>query len=395
MKLLMVCQLYYPENCVIYKFAERLVTLGHEVEVLTGKPNYGFDHLLPEYKHIKKEVINGVIVHRVNLFARKKSRLSIILNYLSFWFNSKKWVRHCKKRYDAVYSLSLSPVTILAAGNLYKKKFHVPHIVHCVDLWPESTLVTHAIKKNSLAYKILYKWSRALYSHADHIFIGSSSYKDYFDKVLKLPTDNLSFLPQPSLIESSDAEPIKFKEGFHILYCGNLGIIQLIPLIPETMNLIKDKSIFFHIIGMGPMSEKLVELIKKYRLEENVIYHGPIPAKKAASYFKSADVLYVSLEGSGTVGKTIPNKLMMSMVFQKPILGVLEGDGKDVLEKAKGGVISKANPDSVKAAILYLASLSKEEKEALGLNNVAYYKEHFSTEKIVEELNDYLINKCR
>ncbi len=395
MKLLMVCQLYYPENCVIYKFAERLVTLGHDVEVLTGKPNYGFDHLLPEYKHIKKEIINGVVVHRVNLFPRKKNRLSIVFNYLSFWFNSKMWIRHCHTKYDAVYSLSLSPVTILAAGNLYKKKHHVPHIVHCVDLWPESTLVTHAIRKNSLAYMILYKWSRALYSHADHIFIGSPSYKDYFDKVLKLPTDNLSFLPQPSLIESSDAKPILFKEGFHILYCGNLGIIQLIPLIPQSMKLINDKSIYFHIIGMGPMSEKLIKLIKEYHLEDNVIYHGPIPAKYAASYFKSADALYVSLEGSGTVGKTIPNKLMMSMAFQKPILGVLQGDGKEVLEASKGGIIAEANPESIKDAILYLASLTKQEKETLGLNNAIYYRKHFSTEKIVDELNAYLINKCR
>ncbi len=395
MKLLMVCQLYYPENCIIYKFAERLATLGHEVDVLTGKPNYGFDHLLPEYKHIKKEIINGVTVNRVNLFARKKSRLSIIFNYLSFWYNSKKWVRRCKTKYDAVYSLSISPVTILAAGNLYKKKHGVPHLVHCVDLWPESTLVTHAIKKDSFAYKILYKWSRALYSHADHIFIGSPSYANYFDKVLKLPTDNLSFLPQPSLIEQIENEPIKFKKGFHILYCGNLGIIQLIPLIPESMKLIKDKSIYFHIIGMGPMSETLIKLIKEYHLEDNVIYHGPIPAKKAASYFKSADALYVSLEGSGTVGKTIPNKLMMSMVFQKPILGVLKGDGKEVLESAKGGVIAEPNSKSVKDAILYLASLSKEEKEAMGLNNSSYYKKHFSIDKIVNELNDYLVNKCR
>ena len=304
-------------------------------------------------------------------------------------------MRRCKTKYDAVYSLSISPVTILAAGNLYKKKHGVPHLVHCVDLWPESTLVTHAIKKDSFAYKILYKWSRALYSHADHIFIGSPSYANYFDKVLKLPTDNLSFLPQPSLIEQSEIEPIKFKDGFHILYCGNLGIIQLIPLIPESMKLIKDKSIYFHIIGMGPMSETLIKLIKEYQLEDNVIYHGPIPAKKAASYFKSADVLYVSLEGSGTVGKTIPNKLMMSMVFQKPILGVLKGDGKEVLESARGGIIAEPNPQSVKDAILYLASLSKEEKEAMGLNNSSYYKKHFSIDKIVNELNDYLVNKCR
>ena len=97
MKILVVCQFYYPENFVISKIAEKLVEKGHEVTVLTGKPNYGFDHILPEYKNVKSEIINGVNVERVDLIARRKSRFSIIQNYLSFWHNSKKWVRKCKK----------------------------------------------------------------------------------------------------------------------------------------------------------------------------------------------------------------------------------------------------------------------------------------------------------
>ena len=103
MKILIVCQFYYPENFVIYKFAEQFVKDGYEVHVLTGKPNYGYGYILPNYKNINEEVINGVNVHRVNLYPRKKGRLSIIRNYLSFWHLSKKWVRKCKMKFDYVY----------------------------------------------------------------------------------------------------------------------------------------------------------------------------------------------------------------------------------------------------------------------------------------------------
>jgi hypothetical protein len=131
MKLLIVCQFYYPENFTITKIAESLVSLGHDVSVLTGKPNYGFDHILEEYKNVKYEEINGVKVHRVNLIPRGKTRFSIIKNYLSFWWNSKKWIRNCKEKFDLVYSMSLSPVTILSAGNLYKKMHKVPMKKSC------------------------------------------------------------------------------------------------------------------------------------------------------------------------------------------------------------------------------------------------------------------------
>ena len=52
MKILVVCQFYYPENFVVTNIAEELVRKGHKVDVLTGKPNYGYGYILPEYKHI-------------------------------------------------------------------------------------------------------------------------------------------------------------------------------------------------------------------------------------------------------------------------------------------------------------------------------------------------------
>ena len=392
MKILVVCQYYYPENFIIYKVAEQFVKDGYEVHVLTGKPNYGYGEIIPEYRKIKDEVVNGVNVHHVNIHPRKKGRISVIRNYLSFWRNSKKWVRRCKMKFDCVYSMSLSPVTICSAGNLYAKKHNVKHIIHCLDLWPESVLVTNAVKKSSIVYKMLYKWSRSIYSKASQILVSSPSFVDYFKDVLNLPTDNISFVPQCALVEKSDLEPHQYGRGTHILYCGNLGTIQLIPLITEAMSKIERKDIFFHIIGMGPMSDKLAHDIKKRRLEVNVMYHGPIVASKAASYFKSADALYISLKGEGTVGKTIPSKLLMSMCFARPIIGVLSGDGRDVLLNSKGGIISEENADSIKDAILKIADMSDKEKDHMGDLNQKYYNEHFSLEKI-SSLIEEVFNK--
>ena len=378
MKILIVCQHYYPENFVIYKFAEQFVRDGYEVHVLTGKPNYGYGYILPAYKNISEEVINGVNVHRVNLKPRKKGRLSIISNYLSFWINSKKWVRKTKLKFDYVYSMSLSPVTICSAGNLYKKKHGVKHIIHCLDLWPESVLVTKAVRKNSFMYRILYHWSRSIYKNASKILVSSPSFKDYFANVLKLPTDNISYVPQSSLIEDTDIIPYEYGEGTHILYCGNLGLIQLIPLITAAMDKLRDQDIYFHVIGMGPMADFLVNDIRERRLEDKVIYHGPIIAKHAASYFKNADAIYVSLKGDGTVGKTIPSKLQMSMAFGRPIVGVLKGDGRTVIQESGGGFLAEENADSVKDALMAVHNITKKEKDRLGSLNYKYYQEHFS-----------------
>ena len=382
MKVLLICQYYYPENFVITNIAEQMVKDGLEVHVLTGKPNYGYGYILPAYKNINEEIINGVNVHRVNLYPRKKSRISIIRNYLSFWRHSKKWVSRTKEEFDYVYSMSLSPVTICSAGNLYARKHHKKHIIHCCDLWPESVLVTKAVKEKSLTYKILYKWSKAIYAKSDKILISSPSFSDYFANVLHLPTKNVTFVPQCSLIEKSDISAFNYGQGTHILYCGNLGLIQLIPLIVDAMDLLRDRDIYFHIIGMGPMTDYLINEIRERRLDDKIIYHGPIVAKLAAAYFKNADALYVSLRNEGTVGKTIPNKLMMSMAFARPIVGVIQGDGRDVLSESGGAFLAEENAESVKNALLAISNLSENEKARLGKLNKIYYDTHFSTETV-------------
>ena len=392
MKILIVCQFYYPENFVIYKIAETLKSFGHDVHVLTGKPNYGYGYILPEYKHVIDEEINGVKVHRVNLYPRKDSRISIIKNYLSFWKNSKKWVEKTKIKFDVVYSMSLSPVTILAAGNLYKKKYGVPHVCHCVDLWPESVLVTNAVKEGSLAYRILYHWSKKLYEGCDRILVGSPSFKDYFVNKLKMSGENIVYIPQPSLVDDSESiKPYSLGEGFNILYCGNLGRIQLVEMIPNAMKLVKNPDVRFHVIGMGPMTNEFLKRIADLKLANKVIYHGPLPAQKAAPYFKSADALFVSLKSEGVAGKTIPNKLIMSMAFSKPILGMLEGDGKDVLKKSGGAIFADQNEQSLAEAIQAISTVSSLTLKKLGALNRAYYEDNFELEKVVREIEKYLI----
>lgn len=393
MKILAVCQYYYPENVTITKICEQLVKMGHEVDVLTAKPNYGYGKILPEYKHVKQENINGVNVFRTKIIARKKSRLSIIFNYLSFWKNSKKWIRKCKKQYDVVYSMSLSPVTILAAGNLYKKMHNVPHVVHCVDLWPESTIITHAVKKNSLIYKILYKWSKKLYSDTDEIMIGSPSFKEYFIKELHINKFEFPFVPQPSLVEDfNNIDKYNFNNNsFNITYCGNLGLIQQIPEIIDLMNLLKDQNINLNVIGMGPLTSYLETAIKEKQMT-NVKYFGPMAAKKAAPYLLGSDALLVSLKNNGFVGKTIPNKLMMYLAASKPIIGYIDGDGKDVISSIKGNVASN-DLNTLANEIKKLSTLDKTTLNSVGKDNKIYYENNFSLKTISKQIENILFKK--
>ena len=395
MKILIVCQYYYPENFAITNIAEGFVKRGHDVTVLTGKPNYGYGYILPNYQNISFEQINKVKVHRVDVVARRKNKLSLIKNYLSFWKNSKKWVKRTKERFDLVYSFSLSPVLILSAGNLYKKRFKIPHYAHIVDIWPESVVATKYTRRYSPLYFLLYFWSRNIYKKVDKLLLGSPSYRDYFNNVLKLKKVPMEYVPQPCLTEEYHANPYHFKHKFNIVYCGNVNKLQMIHMIPLAMQKVNNKDICFHIIGSGAYASDLVKDIDELGVNDSVVLHGPVPADEAVGYFETADAAFVALNTKGYVGKTIPNKLIVSMAYKKPIIAMLNGDGKDVLLECDGAIFADQNVDDLVFAITKMASLSDEARKKLGDNNYSYYSKRFTLKNIIDKLELVFVSRYR
>ena len=390
MKILLVSQYYYPERFSVTDIAEALVKEGNEVTVLTGRPNYGFQKILPGYRSVKYEEINGVKVHRVKVYPRQYSRYSIIKNYLSFHKHGKRFARRFKEEFDVVLSISLSPVISISPALVYAKKHNVPCVLYCQDLWPESTLVTHAVKKRSLMYKVLFRWSKSIYSKCDRIVISSPSFREYFEKELNIKDKVFNVVNQPILNSTKTSEPVVYENKHNLVYAGNIGKLQLTDQLVEAMKYIKTEDVVLHLMGMGSELWQIKEKIKKENLSEKVIYEGAYPIEKAEAYYVNADALVVSLKNEGYVGRTIPNKAIQYMKYGRPLLVVAQGDAKDMLSKANGSVFSSEDPKEIAKAIDEICNL--KEKDQYGLNNKKYFEENFTTEKLTHQLLEELIS---
>ena len=92
MRILILTQWVDPEPA--FKgliFAKELVKLGHDVEVLTGFPNYPGGNLYTGYKirFFYREIIDGISILRVPLYpSHNSSFLKRVLNYFSFAFSA-------------------------------------------------------------------------------------------------------------------------------------------------------------------------------------------------------------------------------------------------------------------------------------------------------------------
>lgn len=390
MKILVVSQYYYPEPFRITDICENLAKRGHEVTVLTGQPNYPEGKIYNDYKNeYSKEEINNVRVIRTKISPRRKGAFSLLLNYLSFPYYSKKVIKEIDRDFDLVFINQLSPVMSALPGLKYSKKNGKKTILYCLDLWPES-LVSGGISTKSFIYKIFARWSKSIYRSADKILISSKSFKDKFEKY----NITTHYLPQYAEDFYGQQFEDTLNSKFNVTFAGNIGEMQSVETILFAAEILKQHlDIEFNIYGDGSKFEEIKRLKNKLKLD-NLILHGRVDSSLMPKVFCSSDVLLVTLKKEPNISKTLPGKVQSYMASSKPIIAAIDGETALVLEESRAGYYCEAE-DYIGLSKLILEAKNNPRLESLGKNGKTYYdnnfsKEHFyqSLEKFMEDLLD-------
>lgn len=393
MKILVVCQHYYPEPFRITDICEELVLRGHQVTVVTGTPNYPKGEIYDGYdkKDKKHEIINGVEVYRCYEIPRKKGILFRFLNYYSFAISSKRFCKKLKNDYDVVFANQLSPIMMVDGAVAYKKKYGKKLVMYVMDLWPES-LLAGGIKKGSIIYNYYHKVSKKIYTKADILAVTSKSFVGYLKENFYIADNKFVYLPQyaESLFDYENCKK-QADEYIDLMFAGNIGKAQSVETIIKSANELKDiKNLRFHILGDGSSLEACKKLVSEFNLE-NFIFYGRKPVEEMPNYYKMADAMLVTLTKDEFAKLTLPGKVQSYMVAGKPIIASIDGEGQEIVKVANCGITSNAEDYlGLADAIRKFVNLSQEEREVLGKNSYNYSKENFAKESFMQNLERLL-----
>lgn len=392
MKLLVICQYFYPEQFRVNDICFELVKEGHDVTVLTGLPNYPNGVVEKKYKFFRnrREEINGVKIVRSWLLGRGIGTKRLALNYISFAISSTLNALFLKRDFDIILVYQLSPVTMAIPGVVLKFFTKKPLIVYTHDLWPES-MVSAGVSSNSIIYNIFLKISGWIYRSADEIFTSSKLFEVYFKNTFDIH-ENITYLPVYA--EELFGNIAKKTDDAHVnlVFAGNIGEMQSVETIIYAANEIKDiRYVRFHIIGGGSSRKKCEELSELLKLE-NIIFHGQHPITEMPKFYEMADAFLVTLKANKVISYTLPNKVQSYMATGKPIIGAIDGETQLVLNEAKCGPCSPAEDykELARNISMFLAEDSDKHDE-YGRNARWYYDNNFSKKKYMVRLNDLLL----
>ena len=395
MKILVVCQHYYPEPFRLPDICETLVRRGHSVTVVTGTPNYPEGKIYSGYEKGQKadEVINGVRVHRCPLIPRKTGAFFRVLNYYSFVISSELYLRREKEDYDVVFVNQLSPVMMAQAALSWAKRHGKKCVLYCLDQWPES-LLAGGIGKDSLIYKVFLQISRRIYRSADDLLVSSRGFVSYFRGVLGLTDKNIRYLPQYAEDMFDDLQPtVEPKESIDFLFAGNVGALQSVETIVDAARLLQnEQQIHLHIVGGGIALDRCKTLAEGLT---NITFHGRRELAQMPDFYTMADVMLITLKDDPVLSSTLPGKVQTYMAAGKPVVGAIGGETATVVnEEAMCGICCEPEDARALAEAIRRLAADRELRVRCGENARRYYQEYFRKEQFFTMLEKVLQENC-
>lgn len=399
MRILFITQWFPPEpNIKCLPFARQLIGLGHQVQVLTGLPNYPDGKIYSGYRLrlLQKEHIDGIPIVRVPLYpSHDRSAIGRFLNYTSFAFFATSIGPFVVDGADVIYVYH-PPPTIFLPAYVTRLVYRTPIVYDIQDLWPD-TLAASGMFSSKLGLKLVNSWCNFIYRRTDRIVVLSPGFKnilcergvpaDKIDVIYNWDDESTAPLNKP---DQHLAKELGFTNYFNVVFAGNLGKAQALEAVLKAAQIIAGRhaKIRFVFVGDGVEADHLKHEARQMSLQ-NVRFLPRRPKSEIGAVLRIADLLLVHLQDDPLYRITIPCKTQAYLATGKPILIGVRGDAADLVLRAKAGLTCEPeNPESISEAVERFYSMSQKELAAMGENGKRFYQQELSLARGVRRFEE-------
>jgi glycosyltransferase involved in cell wall biosynthesis len=397
-RVLIVSQYFWPETFRINDVATSLATMGCQVTVLTGHPNYPDGKTLDGYTPQRAwwdQGFSNVEIARVPLAPRGQgAAIGLVLNYLSFVASAGMvgtWLLR-RRQFDVIFVYGTSPILQALPAIWLKWVKRAPLVLWVQDLWPESLETTRYVRNRAVlsAVASLVRW---IYRRSD-LLLGQSN---AFVRDLRAAVAGrvrVEYHPNPGDIRSTALAPPMavptLPPGFTVVFAGNLGVAQSLDTIVAAARTLRERTnITFVFVGDGSRRGWLETEVSRLDLK-NVVLLGRFPAEAMPGILKQASALLVTLNKGPAMEKTVPSKISTYMEAGRPIVAAIDGEAADMVLESGGGIVCPAEDVvALASAIGRLASLDASLVAEMGRAGRRYYEANFEPKMLATRLVGY------
>lgn len=373
-----------------HELARFLAARGHRVTIIASPVSYLTGKTETSASQVEENVSGGgVIILRAYTYAAlHKSFVHRVLSFVSFMLSS--FITGLKvKNVDLVWGTSPPIFQGFTAWLLARLK-GVPFLFEVRDLWPAFAIQVGVLRNRVLIR--LSRWlERFLYRRADRVMVNSPGFLKH---VQRRGARRVTLVPNGADSEMFDpfASGVVFRQensltGRYVaLYAGAHGLSNDLGVVLQAARLLADRpEIALVFLGDGKDKPALMAQAQEMGLS-NVVFLPPVPKTGMIEALAAADACLAILKPIKLYKTVYPNKVFDYMAAGRPVILMIDGVIRKVVEAAEGGVfVPPGDPAALAAAVRRLAD-NPDLGRTLGANARRYVEANFDRAALAEKL---------
>lgn len=380
-----VTQWFDPEEgsaAVPGSMVRSLEQLGHDVQVVTGFPNYPTGRLHSGYRvrPYMTERRGRTVVHRVPLYpSHDRSAARRAANYLSF-AAAAATVGIAHTRMADVMLVYSTPATVGLAGVAARKFLGQPFVLYIQDLWPDTVVAADMLPAGGLSQFVersLDRMCRGIYRQASRIAVTSPGMQRLLIQ-RGVPADKLDVIPNwvdEDVFHPVRARPVAADRGFEVMYAGSIGDVQGLEVAVQALAQLSDlPDVRLRLVGDGIAVVRLEKLAGRLGVADRVRFDGPRPLRQMADVMATADVQLVCLRDLPIFQATMPSKIQAILATGCPVVVSAPGDAAELaLRSGAGLACAPGSPTALASALRQLRGMARHRLSAMGAAGREFY----------------------
>ena len=392
MRILIVSQYFPPETGGpqnrLASITRGFVDAGHEVVVITQKPNYPQGIIWDEFRGgaFRESTFEKARVIHTTVWEDKSKRfLSRIAFFLSFVAMSIIASFRVRGRFDAVIASS-PPLFVGLAGWVIARLKRARYVFDVRDLWPDVAIAMGELG-NPRVQRLAKSLERFIYRKSNVVTAVTSRFCDDIQAIVpgtEVHRVTNGTVPEHFVVAESKTDlraDLDLPESFLVGYIGNLGLAQGLGHLIDAAEILarRDKGVHLVVVGAGSDAAR-IRSMAEHAAVDNLTFRGRVDQTTAARYMAACDVLLVPLADHPIYEKFIPSKLFDSMAAARPVLLSVNGESRAILDEAESGWYYPAEDAAALADTVLKARIHADELDTMGLRGRAFVSERFSRE---------------
>lgn len=363
---------------------------GHVVEVITQYPSYPQGIVYDSYKNEGERIEDweGIKIHRFPVVeGYRESKIKKFANYLKFVHQGKKIAKRIGAGFDVIFVSQTGPLTVALPAVAAGKKHNIPVAIWTQDIWPD-VVWTYGVPKLGIIKGYLDRLIKKIYHGCDRIFVSSKRFEDiikrYSDKDIVYAPNWL----RP--VQDVESDIVLDKSKLHFTFTGNISRYQNLTKTVLGFEKAALDNCVLNIVGNGSYLDQVKYVVEHHNIK-NVVFHGRKPYNTMNDILAKSDVLVLPLINDEGIMKTEPFKIQSYLYAGKPIMGILGGSGKDIIEENGLGLVAMPdNTDDIARVFTEMVSFAKDHADEVRQKASELMASRFCKDKIVKTITDSL-----